>query len=203
MLIETIPIHRGATTLIPLHEDRMHRSARLTGQHPTPWSTVWERVLEHLAREGLSESDQLIRCTIVYDNDVREIRTVPYSIRELTTLRVMNVPSDFDYNLKYADRSCFTPYISQCAPKEEPILVRDGLLTDTTYTNIVLEYPDGRLLTPEEPLLLGTQRAFLLNSGKIQTAHLTADDLYHCNRVHLINAMMPLDNLTITHFEYR
>lgn len=198
MLIETIPIVRSTTTLIPFHEERMLRSAHQLGLSPLRWSKVWSAVQKHLSEAGIADSPQLFRCTIVYDNQVREVRTVPYSIRELSTLRLVDVPSDFDYHLKYADRSCFTPYGSQCCPHEEPLLVQGGLLTDTTYTNIVLEYPDGSYLTPEAPLLPGTRRAALIAEKKITPAPLTREDLQKCTRVHLINAMMGLSELTIT-----
>lgn len=201
MLIETLPILRGSTPFPLLHAERMHRSACVMGWDPIPWSTVWQRVLEHLANEGLGTSaDQLLRCTIVYGEEVHEVRSVPYSIRPVHTLRVLTVPDDLDYSLKYADRSCFTAYSSQCQAGEEALLVQRGWLTDTTYTNVVLEMSDGRLLTPDTPLLEGTQRTRLISENRILPVPLTLHDLHLCRKVHLINTMMPIGALTIDHF---
>lgn len=200
MLIETIPILKGSTTHADLHEARMHRSALRLGVRPIPWTETWAKVEKHLTTTGQKTLDQVLRSTIVYDTEIREVRTVAYAIRDVVKLKLLEVPSDFDYSLKSADRSLFTPYSSQCQPGEEALLVRDGLLTDTTYTNIVVEYEDGRLLTPSTPLLEGTERASLISSHTIIPAPLTPDDLLRCRKVHLINAMMTLGALSVSDF---
>lgn len=176
----------------------MHRSARQLGWRPLPWSEVSRQIMEHRQLRGLSTSDTLLRCTIVYDGEgIREVRTTPYSIRPITHLCPMEVPSSFDYTLKYADRSIFEPYTGRCSAGQEPLLIRDGLITDTTYTNVVLQMPDGSMLTPETPLLAGTRRAQLIEEGRIVEAPLGLRELKACLSVHLINAMMSLHDLEI------
>lgn len=59
---------------------------------------------------------------------------------------------------------------------DEIIIIKNGLVTDTSFTNIAI-YKHGMWLTPKHPLLLGTKRAALLEKGIIQEADITVDDL--------------------------
>jgi para-aminobenzoate synthetase/4-amino-4-deoxychorismate lyase len=65
-----------------------------------------------------------------------------------------------------------------------------GELTESTMANVVLEI-DGRKLTPKEDsgLLGGTYRAFLLQTGEIEEARLTKEDINHASRIYLINSV--------------
>lgn len=48
------------------------------------------------------------------------------------------------------------------------LIVRDGWVTDTSFTNVVFEDAGGGLYTPETCLLEGTRRQSLLDEGRIQ-----------------------------------
>ena len=78
---------------------------------------------------------------------------------------------------------------------EEPLFVRsDGSITDTSFTNVLIETEAG-YLTPTRPLLRGTQREGLLQAGLIAEA----DDLSlstlrsKAKAILLINALLPLE----------
>ena len=109
-------------------------------------------------------------------------------------LYLYELPEDFSYSYKYADRSFFLHARAELSPEEELLFVRsDGSLTETTYTNVLLELPNGTLITPSCPLLRGTQLSRLLEQGIAQEVEgLTGNDLRRSYRIHLINAMMPL-----------
>ncbi len=78
-------------------------------------------------------------------------------------------------------------------PEEEILIIKKGLVTDTSYTNVAL-LKDEKWYTPAEPLLRGTQRAKLISEGKIieQTIHLK--DLHLYSKIKLFNAMMEFDS---------
>lgn len=123
------------------------------------------------------------------------IRLVPYYKRTICTLRPIPLPNGFDYSYKYADRSFFERVKAELASDEEPLFVRpDGTITDTSYTNVLIETEAG-YLTPTRPLLKGTQREGLLRADLIAEADdLTLSTL--CSKakaILLINALLPLE----------
>ncbi len=75
-------------------------------------------------------------------------------------------------------------------------MVRNGLITDTSYHNIVIKTSDG-LYTPTRPMLDGTMRARLLDKGIIKTRALTLRDLMSSQAIYLINALNPLGKVVI------
>ena len=109
------------------------------------------------------------------------------------------MPPRFTYRYKYADRSYFLKAQSTLPPETEALFLRpDGRITDTTFTNILLELEDGSLVTPACPLLKGTQRGFLIEQGLVyEQNHLSPKDLARCRSIRLINAMLPLEEAII------
>ena len=84
-----------------------------------------------------------------------------------------------------------TDLLAQKGNSDDILIVRDGLITDTSFSNIV--FSDGdKWFTPEEPLLEGTTRNRLLAEAKIHTAPVRPGDLGQFNTFRLINAMMDL-----------
>ena len=69
------------------------------------------------------------------------------------------------------------------------LIVRRGLLTDSSFCNIALLREDGRWITPERPLLAGTMRDRLLESGVLRPGTIPADELHAYRRIALFNAM--------------
>ena len=71
--------------------------------------------------------------------------------------------------------------------------MKNGLITDTSYANIV--FWDGQnWLTPSTPLLAGTKRARLLHESKIKEAEIRVDDLIKYEKARIINALNDLDD---------
>ena len=153
-----------------------------------------ERCITSCLRTLSEEACQQIhRLTLTYTpRGIEAVRLIPYHRRSVRHLVPIELPSDFDYTYKYADRSFFTEASSRLGADEEPIFYRSsGELTDTTFTNVVLDLPEG-LMTPRHPLLAGTRRASLLAEGRIQEADLVLEDLGRSRAVYLINALRSL-----------
>jgi 4-amino-4-deoxychorismate lyase len=69
-------------------------------------------------------------------------------------------------------------------------MVKDGFVTDASIAN--LAFYDGRQwITPDTPLLAGTRRRFLLDSGILHEAPVRPADLRDFHRIRLVNAMIP------------
>lgn len=198
--LETLALEGGVAHQPERHWERMRRTLEAFA------SPRMEQVLAQaeaalagaLATLSAGEHHLLHRLTLVYTlHAVVEHRLILYQRRTIKRLVPMELPADLDYRYKYADRSFFQRASSGLAEGEEPLLVRaDGRLTDTTFTNVVLDLPEG-LLTPRYPLLAGTQRARLLAEGRIREADLTLADLKDARAVYLINALLPLEDALV------
>lgn len=204
-LIESIRLEDGTLHLCTLHEARMKRSlSALCPDSP---------LLKALERDGLVGlltphlphvlPRELTKVRLVYScADLLEIRLEPYTPRTIRHLRLLEIDESLDYAHKYLDRSVL-PRPRDLQDDEEVLYVRSGLLTDTSYTNIVLRFGDS-LLTPRRPLLAGIMREHLLEVGLLDKADLDTNALAQASTIYLINAMMPLeDAIECTKGQYR
>ena len=90
------------------------------------------------------------------------------------------------------DRSALDASFARRRGADDVIIVRRGLLTDTTVANLALFDPHtARWYTPAVPLLAGTHRSALLSAG-VLTPHpnLTPESLVRFTRLRLFNALL-------------
>ena len=178
-LLETIRIESGRPLFLPYHEARMRRSRAALWGLDEPIGLA-ER-LRPPAREGLW------RCRVVYGRQIEQIEYLPYTPRPVRTLKL--VYADIDYSLKYLDRSALEALSAQKGEADDILIVKAGLVTDTTIANIAF-LRDGRWYTPQHPLLEGTTRARLLKEGRLIPAKITPDDIPRYEGFALLNAMI-------------
>lgn len=187
--IETIRFTDGVANLLPLHCQRMMRTCREHFGCAAPELNLPLDVVPESFRKGT------VKCRVTYGREIRNIEFERYTPRIVRTLRLVEA-DDIDYHLKYADRSDLNSIRDLRDGADEVIIVRNGLVTDTSYSNIVCRTAD-RLLTPSAPLLEGVMRRHLLDTHVIHEARISADMLRPDNslgitEVILINAMLPL-----------
>ena len=191
--LETIRVEQGRAHLLKFHQQRMAATIREVYGDSAPVPS-----LEETLRDSVAIPDAgLYKCRVVYDSTIRRIELEPYTLRPVRSLRLVVAPVDLDYHLKSADRCALAALAAGKDGCDEVIIVRDGLVTDTSYTNLLFRTTDGRLLTPRTPLLSGTMRRHLLDAGLVSEADITPCELVPGNSAHithalLINAMMPL-----------
>ena len=151
-------------------------------------TTVWQQIEALLTTTNLTQYHRIVRFTIEYSAvGIESWRAMEYSVKNIT--RLIPIEANIDYHLKYADRSCFEPLRKGLCANEEPLIVQNGLVTDTTFANVVFQDTDNQLYTPRLPLLKGTRRAKLLNDGVIIERDISPLDLPHFTKFYLINAM--------------
>ena len=134
----------------------------------------------------------IIKCRIVYDQEVSQVEFLPYDMPRIQSLKVVNTTHYF-YEKKYVNRELIQSLFAQKDDCDDVLITVDGVLTDTSFCNLVLENRDG-LFTPAFPLLKGTKRASLINQGTLIVRHITLDDLEQYSYIRLINAMIDMDN---------
>ena len=178
LLLETIKIEEGEIFNLPYHQARFDHSRKTLFNAEDTLSLF--RIIE-------APQKGLYRCRILYDTKIRSIEYIPYTPKEIHTLRV--IPSDIEYAYKYADRKTFDTLLKENSDVDEIIIEKEGLLTDTTISNIAF-YDGKKWITPAKPLLQGTMRSKLIDEGFLTTTDITKETLDRYTQVALINAMI-------------
>ena len=200
--IETFMLRAGELIAGELHRERMLRTLRGQGTETSSTflqsllsTSPWREVEDYLTGQQVLPATTY-RLTLEYSlAGLSAIRLIPYCKRTIRALRPILLPDGFDYSYKYADRRFFERVKAELASDEEPLFVRpDGSITDTSFTNVLIETEAG-YLTPTRPLLRGTQREGLLQAGLITEADdLTLSTLRSkAKAILLINALLPLE----------
>ena len=184
-LLESIRLEDGVFHHLSYHERRMHRAQQaLFGSITIPRLADCLSVPER-AQQGLH------KCRVVYGQSVEKIEFVPYRPRLIRTLRRVN-GDHLHYDHKYKDRRALNELFAQRKDCDDVLIIRDGLVTDTSYANIVF-YDGKRWITPDRPLLPGTQRQYLLDQGMITEARIRETDVYSFQEFRIINALLSMN----------
>lgn len=200
--IETFMLRGGELIAGELHRERMLRTLREQGAETSSAflqsllsTSPWREVEAYLTGQQVLPATTY-RLTLEYSlAGLSAIRLIPYGKRTIRALCPILLSDDFEYSYKYADRRFFERVKAELADNEEPLFVRpDGTITDTSFTNVLIETEAG-YLTPARPLLKGTQREALLRAGLIAEAdNLTLSTLRSkAKAILLINALLPLE----------
>ncbi len=127
------------------------------------------------------------RCRVIYGRDIESVEYIPYTPREIGRIAV--VDSDIEYRYKYADRTKLDSLLLPHMDYDDLLIVRDGLITDTTIANVAFS-KDGRWYTPKTPLLEGTTRQRLLDNGFLSTHDINKNDISDYEHFAIMNAMI-------------
>ncbi len=142
-------------------------------------------------------TDNLVKCRIVYNNEVQSVEYQPYSIRPIRSLQVVDIDPDYSYKYKSIDRERLVKYFNQRKTSDDIIMARNGYITDSYYANLAF-LKEGIWYTPNQPLLEGTRRAYLLDKGEIVERQISKDDISVYEKVRLFNAMIEFGQLEVS-----
>lgn len=183
--VETIKIKGGEARAIAYHQERLERT--LWHFFPSLCNATSMPSLEKLVAP--TADMDFYKARVVYgEQGVKDITYAAYAMREIKSLQVVENDA-ITYDYKSADRSSLNALVAQKGNCDEIVIVKHGLLTDTSFTNLAI-YDGNHWITPKRPLLLGTKRAALLDKGIIQEADITLNDLRNAVKVSLFNAMI-------------
>lgn len=130
------------------------------------------------------------KCRIVYAESIEEFQMLPYQIRRIHSVRLVE-SNAIDYRFKLEDRQAFS-YLKDVVNEDEIIIVQNGQITDTSYSNLVF-FDGEKWITPTTYLLNGTMRQSLLQTKQIIEKPIQVEDLNRFESFKLINAMMDLE----------
>lgn len=181
--IESIRVCDGKFCSLEWHLRRMRQTIAYW-QYPLDLSILSWQVPEELG-------SGIFKCRIVYDSQIREITYSPYQPRIIRSLKLVD-GDELDYAFKYEDRSVIMRLLQLKESCDDILITKGGYITDTSYSNVVLENSEG-LFVPHTFLLNGTRRQRLLSEGIVRERAIRPSDLGQYHRLYLINALIGLE----------
>ncbi|MCG3657402.1 aminotransferase class IV family protein [Aliarcobacter butzleri] len=139
-------------------------------------------------------SEELLRCKLIYDeNGVVDVLYFPYKKREIKSFKII-FDNEIEYSKKYLNRAKLDELYEKRDDCDEVIIIKNGIVTDTTIANIAIFY-ENSWITSKNCLLGGTTRARLLEEKKLLEKDITLDMLKNASKVALMNAMIGFDEI--------
>lgn len=183
-LFETIKIENKILHNLDYHNERLNRSRKnLFG-----CTDIID--LNELISIPEDISDDVIKCRVVYSEEIEQIQFAQYTKRQIRTLKLVEC-DNIVYSYKYVDRKIFSELMDS-VNTDDILIIKNGKITDTSFSNIVF-FDGTKWVTPAQPLLRGTRREKLLQNNIISEEIISVRDLQRFQKATLINAMMDLD----------
>lgn len=187
--IETIKLENGRFFRAEFHRQRVNATFAAIFPQAKPFDPA------EVLRQQIFPKTGLFKCRIEYTDRPELIEFVPYQRRQISRLKLVDVfaqPTHF----KSSDRKHFNDAFALRGECDEVLMVRNGLITDTSYAN--LAFWNGKdWFTPAQPALYGTQRAFLLDKGEIMAQDISVSDLPNFSRLRIFNAMIEFGEIDL------
>jgi len=203
-LLETIRFENGTFSLLTYHQLRMNWSRKELFRCKDEidlfkklqmWTLEAENATPPLQASSLEKS--LYKCRIIYSEQIEKIEFILYQLSNIRSLKIV-IDDQIEYPYKFNDRTRINKLFEKKENCDDILIVKNGLITDTSFANIIF-YNGKKWLTPAQPLLKGTQRAYLLDKELIEVADIRIKDLKYFEKARLINAMIRFeDNLDIS-----
>jgi 4-amino-4-deoxychorismate lyase len=184
LLVESIKIQNRLPQNLNYHNARLNNSRyELFGKS--------ERIdLRTILHIPIDLTDDVYKCRVLYKETILYQEYVLYTPRIIKTLRLV-ADDDIEYTHKYLDRSQLDN-LRESSGTDDILIVKNNFITDASSANVVF-FDGSSWITPAQPLLRGTKRQLLLDTGKIREENIQVDDLKHFQKAALINAMLDLD----------
>ncbi len=187
--IESIFYRNGVMPLLHWHEQRFAAT-----QFYAFGNIIYPSLMDCIAfalPEKL-EKNLTYKCRVLYSQFDMSVTFDIYQKKKINALHIVK-DDNIDYGFKFADRSPIENLKTGLAAHEDILILKNGLLTDSSFTNIAL-YDGNNWLTPAYPLLEGVQRAKLLSQNLLIPADIESEDLQLFSKIRLFNALVNWEN---------
>jgi 4-amino-4-deoxychorismate lyase len=183
--LESIYVKNGIAPLIAYHQARYESC--LMAHYPKMSTPPLSEIVKQAPKDN-----RIYKLRILYSEKIEQIEFIPYKQRKINALQVIE-DNRIDYHWKYANRQVFDKYKAKFNTETDILITQNGLLTDSSYSNLVLE-KNGTFYTPKTPLLNGVQRQYLLDNKRIDTRDIHVSTIHEYESIRLINAMQNINN---------
>ncbi len=185
LLTEAIRIENKELQHIDLHNCRINKARKIVFGHTE--SIDFSKLINIPTNIG----NERYKCRVIFHTDKTEYEIHPYVQRKIETLKIVH-HNTIEYAFKNTDRSQLDEAFSKRDGCDDIIIVKNGFISDSWAANIIL-FDGKKWVTPNTPLLRGTQREYLLKTGFIEEQTIKADNLKSFSKIRLINAMIDFD----------
>jgi 4-amino-4-deoxychorismate lyase len=187
LLLETLRIENGNILNIGLHNERMARS--LYGIFGLRKEPELEKIIivPEFAWNGI------YKCRVVYDDKTAQVEFLPYTIRSVRSLKLI-INENICYPYKFNERNEINRLMEMRGDCDDILIIKKGMVTDSSFSNVVFRDLNGNWVTPSTYLLPGTRRASLIQQGLISETDISFSDIPEYYELKLINAMLGLDD---------
>lgn len=187
--IETIKCQEGYLINLRYHQSRFNLTRHV---HFRPCKEI---NLEEFITIPEPFKTGLFKCRIIYSQSVEQVEFLPHKYRPVSSLQLVE-SNEIDYRYKYTARQTLEQLFEQRMECDDILIVKNGYISDSTISNVVF-FDGKKWLTPDTPLLPGTQRARLIYEKKIHVRPITPDDLQKFQKAGLINALQDLEIMPV------
>lgn len=187
LLLETICIEGHQVQNWSGHARRMERSLAAEGWE-LDLGEVRQRIHEDYRSfcQKAGGSAGRVKCRLVYSSRIESLSFLSYELPRIQTLQM--VEATLTYPRKYADRQVLDD-LRASSRADDVLIVQEDRIKDTTFCNVAFREGE-RWLTPALPLLEGTRRERLLETGLLTGVDLFRLDLMNFSQIMLFNAMI-------------
>ena len=189
-LVESLKIEHGVPANLAYH------NARMNGTRRALFGCIDEIDIADALRGRAVPDAPVCKCRVLYRESVEEVDIRPYTRRRVESLRLVEC-DDIDYSWKYEDKSAFDALLQRKGDCDDILVVKHGLITDTSFSNIAF-FDGSRWFTPARPLLRGTQREMLIGREILVERDIAPGDLVKYEKASLINAMVELGEIEVS-----
>ncbi|MGI6369383.1 MAG: hypothetical protein GX372_07925 [Ignavibacteria bacterium] len=183
--IETIRLENGVLHSLNYHQERVNKTFLQFFKTSSSFS------LEKVISKNKLPQQGLFKLRIVYDALQQSIEFAEYIRAKFNSYKLVEIDNNFRYSFKSTDRKLFDK-ISQEADKNTlPILIQNKNVSDSVFSNLIFE-KNGKLYSPNTPLLFGTMLSQTLLQHKINMITIKEDEIKNFDYIYPINAMNPL-----------
>ena len=188
-LLETIKCKDGKLFNIEFHQKRFENAQLEYFGISTKIKLTKEITLPESVKKGL------FRCRVTYSGSINSIEFFPYQARKINSLKLVE-DNEVNYRYKYTDREKLNQLFEKRGICDDIIIVKNGCVADSFVANLVF-FDGEKWVTPDTPLLPGTQRAKLLQEKNIFEIRITPQHLSKYKKVGLINALNNFEEMQI------
>lgn len=186
--IESIRVENGVLQNLKLHQQRVNETSKIFSFNKT-------LDLSSITLSKVNDDD-IYKFRVLYSGNDYSVEISRYKPREIKSLKLV-YDNDIIYDHKFENRDALNDLFEKRGDSSDILIVKNGFITDSSYSNIVL-FDGEDYLTPSTFLLNGTMRQRLLDEKRIKEREIKVEDLKNYKRIFLINALNSLeDNLSV------
>jgi 4-amino-4-deoxychorismate lyase len=187
LLVETIKVENGMLQNINLHNERMIKSLyEVFGLRKEP-------DLDKIINVPSFAIKGTYKCRVEYNEEITRIEFLPYLFTSISSLKMVS-DDDISYPYKYIKRDTIQRLMGMRGNCDDILIIKKGMVTDSSYANVIFRDLDSNWVTPSTYLLPGTRREYLLQKSLINETIITENDINKYTEVKLINAMIGIDD---------